>query len=370
MVPGWKRYRASGSGMKSKAGVADIDTSPTRLARWSPACRHLHSNPTRSASQLGITRCAHPHRRTQYGLSTPRKAYPRADGIKLSGPLIDPPHVKSDGAQMFQQLLTHPPAGRVRSIDSALRAHLPGGKQRVVPQVGADVGDDHSRLQCGLEELQLEGLVAPPQHIPQVLPVDGRGTGQPDGVNGDRDVTLSTQLLEPRPEEAQGRKRRGHNGLAGATGFEPATSSVTGRCAKPGYTTPPRSAETHKSSERTCGADHSRQKALYPGRSIPVQPGQTLHEAGDGRVIQFLVALRPQCAQDLVHQSGGQQRRTGGLARGQGDGQILVMQADLEYRREIAVEHPLTVQLQDTALRKSPEERRAHAGGVDTRLAR
>jgi hypothetical protein len=27
--------------------------------------------------------------------------------------------------------------------------------------------------------------------------------------------------------------------LAGATGFEPAISCVTGRCVKPGYTTPP-----------------------------------------------------------------------------------------------------------------------------------
>ena len=32
--------------------------------------------------------------------------------------------------------------------------------------------------------------------------------------------------------------------MAGATGFEPAVSCVTGRCVKPGYTTPPRCEDT------------------------------------------------------------------------------------------------------------------------------
>lgn len=61
--------------------------------------------------------------------------------------------------------------------------------------------------------------------------------------------------------------------LAGATGFEPATSSVTGRCAEPGYTTPPKGQlPQNKSIPAACEA-----------RQISYQEGSVLLSAGHRR---------------------------------------------------------------------------------------
>src|SRR3989304_180586 len=229
------------------------------------------------------------------------EAHPRADGMRLASPLVAPPHVKSGGAQMFQQLLARG-SRAVEALRIVFREQNQSGAARLdglhhpfqdAHLSAFDVQFDDVRCRPRSKEgaqgecLALD-LPAPQTAIdraaaPRVegIHVKGRrpdaiGDGLVDGnhavaepvlfhvpaeiriPSGGGFKSIDSALRAPLPG---GEPRVGPEG--GATGFEPATSSVTGRCPKPRYTTPPRSAETPKTRETTWGADHSRQKALY-----------------------------------------------------------------------------------------------------------
>ncbi len=55
--------------------------------------------------------------------------------------------------------------------------------------------------------------------------------------------------------------------VAGATGFEPAVSCVTGRCVEPGYTTPP-SEERSRTAHYTCPVDNGSMTTRDPDRTL------------------------------------------------------------------------------------------------------